>query len=61
MAVFVIMTIIGVAFPIYYIAIQYFVLLIEIILFVGLLVFLGLEIIVGFFACWQFQSYEKQQ
>jgi hypothetical protein len=40
---------------------QYYVLLVEIIVFAGLLVLNGLEIIVGFFACWQFQTYEKQQ
>jgi hypothetical protein len=61
MAVFVLLTLVGLAFAIYYIFLQYFVLLVEVILFAGLLVFEGLELILGFFACWQFQSYEKQQ
>ena len=55
------LTMVGLALSIYYIFLQYYVLLIEIILFAGLLILNGLEIILGFFACWQFQSYEKQQ
>lgn len=61
MVLFLILTLIGLVFSIYYIFLQYFVLLIEIILFVGLLIFNCLELIIGFFSCWQFQSYEKQQ
>ncbi len=61
MSPFLVLTMVGLALSIYYIFLQYYVLLIEIILFAGLLILNGLEIILGFFACWQFQSYEKQQ
>ena len=61
MTVFVILTLIGLVFGIYYIFLQYFVLLIEVILFAILLGMNGLELIIGLFTCWQFQSYEKQQ
>lgn len=61
MALFVLMTVIGLVFAIYFIFLQYFVLLVEVILFAILLAVEGLELIIGFFACWQFQSYEKQQ
>lgn len=46
---------------IYFIFLQFYVLLVEVLLFAGSLVLIGLDIIFGFFACWQFQSYEKQQ
>ncbi len=61
MALFVVMTVVGLVFGIYFIFLQYFVLLVEVILFAILLTVEGLELIIGFFACWQFQSYEKQQ
>ena len=61
MSVFVILTIVGLVFSVYYLFLQYFVLLVEIVLFVILLVANALELILGFFACWQFHSYEKQQ
>lgn len=61
MAVFVVLTMVGLLFSVYYLFLQYFVLLVEIVLFVVLLVANVLEMIMGFFACWQFQSYEKQQ
>lgn len=57
MALFLILSLGGIILAIYYIFLQYYVLLIEVILFAGLLVLNGLEIILGFFACWQFQSY----
>ena len=55
------MNLIAFILGIYYIFLQYYVLLVEIIVFAILLIINGLEIILGFFACWQFQSYEKQQ
>jgi hypothetical protein len=61
MAVFMVLTLVGLIFGIYYIFLQYYVLLVEVILFAVLLVFNGTQLIIGFFACWQFQSYEKQQ
>jgi hypothetical protein len=61
MAIFVLMTMVGLVFGIYYIFLQYFVLLVEVILFVLMIVLEGLQLILGFFACWQFQTYEKQQ
>jgi hypothetical protein len=61
MAVFVLLTIIGLVFSIYYIFLQYFVLLVEVILFAIMIVLESLQLILGFFACWQFQTYEKQQ
>jgi hypothetical protein len=61
MAVFLMMGLGGIILAVYYIFLQYYVLLIEVILFAGLLILCGLEMILGFFACWQFQSYEKQQ
>lgn len=57
MAVFVVLTMLGLVFGIYYIFLQYYVLLVEVILFVLLIVLQGLELILGFFACWQFQTY----
>lgn len=57
MAVFVLLTMVGLAFGIYYIFLQYFVLLVEVILFALLIVLQGLQLILGFFACWQFQTY----
>jgi hypothetical protein len=57
MALFLMLTLLGLLLCIYYIFLQYFVLLIEIIAFSGLLILNGLEIILGFLACWQFQSY----
>lgn len=61
MAFFIIMNLVAFILGIYYIFLQYYVLLVEIIVFAILLIIDGLEIILGFFACWQFQSYEKQQ
>ena len=61
MALFLILSMIGLLLAAYFIFLQYYVLLVEVILFAGLLVIEGLEVILGFFACWQFQSYEKQQ
>ena len=61
MTLFVILTMIGLVFGIYYIFLQYFVLLIEVILFAIMLSINGFELIIGLFTCWQFQSYEKQQ
>lgn len=49
------------ALGIYFLVIQYYVLRVEVILLVILVVLNGLELILGFFSCWQFQSYEKQQ
>jgi hypothetical protein len=57
MAVFVLLTMVGLVFGIYYIFLQYFVLLVEVIMFALLIVLEGLELILGFFACWQFQTY----
>ena len=61
MAVFVLLTLVGLVFSIYFIFLQYFVLLVEVIMYALLLVVEGLQLILGFLACWQFQSYEKQQ
>jgi fatty-acid desaturase len=61
MALFVVLTLVGLLFSVYYLFLQYFVLLVEILLFVVLFVLNVLQLIIGFFACWQFQSYEKQQ
>lgn len=61
MAVFVLLTLVGLVFSVYFIFLQYFVLLAEVIAFAVLLVVEGLQLILGFLACWQFQSYEKQQ
>lgn len=61
MFLFVLLTLVGVFLSIYFIVIQYYVLLIEIILVVILLVTDALQLILGFFSCWVFQSYEKQQ
>ncbi len=61
MAIFVLLTMVGLVFGIYYIFLQYYVLLVEVILFALMIVLEGLELILGFFACWQFQTYEKQQ
>lgn len=57
MVFFMIATLIGLVFSIYFIVIQYYVLLIEIIMIIILLIIDAFEIIIGFFACWQFQSY----
>jgi hypothetical protein len=57
MAVFVLLTMVGLVFGIYYIFLQYFVLLVEVVMFALLIVLEGLELILGFFACWQFQTY----
>lgn len=61
MVFFMLVTLVGLFFSIYFIVIQYYVLLIEIIMILILLIIDAIEIIIGFFACWQFQSYEKQQ
>ena len=61
MAVFLVMSLGGIILAVYYIFLQYYVLLIEVLLFAGLLILCVLEMVLGFFACWQFQSYEKQQ
>lgn len=58
---FVIATLGGLILGIYFIVIQYYLLLIEMILVLIALVACGFEILLGFFSCWQFQSYEKQQ
>lgn len=55
------MTLIAIVFSIYYLFLQYYVLQVEVILFVILLVGNVLDLTFGFFSCWQFQSYEKQQ
>lgn len=61
MSFFILATIFGIFFSIYFIVIQYYVLLIEIIMVVILLVTDVLEFIIGFLSCWQFQGYEKKQ
>lgn len=54
-------TLAAIVFSIYFVVIQYYVLLIEIIMILILLVTDVFELLIGFFSCWQFQSYEKQQ
>lgn len=61
MLFFMLATLAAIVFSIYFVVIQYYVLLIEIIMILILLVTDVLELLIGFFSCWQFQSYEKQQ
>jgi hypothetical protein len=58
---FIFMTLVGIFFCIYFMFIQYYVMLIEQIFFVVLIILNAMEMLFGFFSCWQFQSYEKQQ
>jgi hypothetical protein len=61
MVVFIIGTLLGMILCIYFIVMQYYVLLIEIIMIALLLAADVFEVLIGFISCWQFQSYEKQQ
>lgn len=61
MTVFIFVTLIAVIFCIYFLVIQYYVLLAELLLMVIMVLMNAFEFLFGFFSCWQFQSYEKQQ
>ena len=61
MVIFLLLNLGAIILGIYFIFLQFYVLLIEILLFAATLVLAGLDIFFGFFACWTFQSYEKQQ
>ena len=58
---FILATLVAIFFSVYFLVIQYYVLLVEVILMIIIMVCNVFELLLGFFSCWQFQSYEKQQ